>query len=192
MTTILLFHPVLGLTDGVRDVAESLRKQGHEVHTPDLFEGQIFPDIDSGFAYVESIGFPELYRRAEQACAGLPRDVVLGGFSLGVMAAQYLLHTRHGARGALFFHSFIAPGYLPGQWPGDVPVHVFAMDHDPFFVDEGDLAAALTWQENHENLHIHQYPGNGHLFLDATTPDFDPDTALHVVQDVEAALAGMS
>ncbi len=191
MTTILLFHHVLGLTQGVRDVAESLRKQGHEVHTPDLFEGQVFSDFDSGFAYVESVGFPALNLRAEQACSQFPPDLVLAGFSLGVMFAQHLLHTRPGARGGLFFHSFIDPGYLPGQWPGDVPVHVFAMDHDPFFVDEGDLDAALTWQSGHKNLHIHQYPGTGHLFLDATTSDFDADTAAQVLRDVEAALAEM-
>ncbi len=65
------------------------------------------------------------------------------------------------------------------------------MDHDPFFVAEGDLEAALKWQVNHKNLHIHQYPGKGHLFLDPTTPDFDADTAAQVLQDVEAALAEM-
>ncbi|MCS0499874.1 dienelactone hydrolase family protein [Protaetiibacter mangrovi] len=51
MATILMFHHVYGLTDGVVAVADWLREGGHVVHTPDLFDGHVFTSMDEGFAY---------------------------------------------------------------------------------------------------------------------------------------------
>ena len=45
---VVLFHSVLGLRQGVISAAERLRAAGHEVHTPDLFDGEVFDDIDDG------------------------------------------------------------------------------------------------------------------------------------------------
>lgn len=191
MTTIVLFHHVLGLTPDVVAFANDLRAAGHQVVTPDLFDGSTFTDLQAGLRHVGDMGDATLLERAEQACADLPSDVVYAGFSLGVVAAQHLLHTRPGARGAVFLHSFIAPGQLAGQWPGECPVHVFAMDHDPFFVEDGDLAAAQAWGAEHDNLHIHLYPGHGHLFLEATLPDHDPQVAAQVTDDIVAELSRM-
>lgn len=36
---VVLFDHVLGLTDGVRALADALHARGHSVHTPDLFDG---------------------------------------------------------------------------------------------------------------------------------------------------------
>ena len=45
MAEILLLHHVLGLTDGVRSLADRFRAAGHTVHTPDLFDGRTFDSI---------------------------------------------------------------------------------------------------------------------------------------------------
>ena len=46
MATVVLFHHVQGLTDGVLAFAEQLRAGGHTVHTPDLFEGRTFDTLE--------------------------------------------------------------------------------------------------------------------------------------------------
>ncbi|WP_194785264.1 dienelactone hydrolase family protein [Actinomyces haliotis] len=191
MATIVLFHHVLGLTDGVTAFAQALRDAGHDVLTPDLFEGRTFTDLPAGLAHAGEIGDDELLARAEHACADLPADVVYGGFSLGVMPAEHLLLTRPGAAGGLLLHSFIEPAQLEGSWPEDCPVSLFAMDADPFLVEDGDLDAARSWQPAHPNLGIHLYPGAGHLFMEPGSRDYDPAVTSGVVDDVLAFLAAL-
>lgn len=118
-------------------------------------------------------------RRVEQVCAGM---------SLGVVAAQHMLQTKPGARGGLLLHSFIEPPQLGGSWPDQCPVDVLAMQGDPFFVEDGDLAAARQWQTTHPNLHIHLYPGVGHLFTEPASPDQDAATTRLLVHDILATI----
>ena len=50
MAEVLLFHHAQGQTDGFAAFAEDLRRAGHTVHTPDLFQGRTFDSIDEGMA----------------------------------------------------------------------------------------------------------------------------------------------
>lgn len=99
MAEVVLFHSVLGLTEGVTGLADDLRAHGHTVHTPDLFEGQIFDSIEAGMDNISSIGFETAGERGVKAADDLPHDVVCGGFSFGVMPALKLTVTRPGAKG---------------------------------------------------------------------------------------------
>ena len=107
MAEVILFHHAQGLTPGVVAFADELRRAGHTVHTPDLFEGRTFSSIDEGMAYVREIGFGEVMERGARAAEGLPTEMVYAGFSLGVVPAQMLAQTRAGARGALLFYSAV-------------------------------------------------------------------------------------
>jgi len=102
MTTVLLFHHAQGQTAGFLAFADELREAGHTVHTPDLYDGKTFEDLDEGVAYAKQTGFGEIMRRGTASAEELPEDVVDAGFSLGVMPAQSLAQTRSGARGAIF------------------------------------------------------------------------------------------
>src|SRR6478752_8820816 len=103
MTTVLLFHHALGQTPGFLGFADELRDAGHTVHTPDLYEGRVFDDLDRGVDNAREVGFGEIIRRGVAAADELPTDIVYAGFSLGVMPAQALAQGRPGARGALFY-----------------------------------------------------------------------------------------
>src|SRR5215469_17297150 len=99
MAEVVLFHHALGLTPGVVGFADELRRAGHTVHTPDLFEGRTFGSIEEGMAYAQEIGFPdEVIGRGARAVDGLPAELVYAGFSLGVLPAQKLAQTRPGAQ----------------------------------------------------------------------------------------------
>lgn len=191
MTELVLFHHVLGLTDGIRNFAELIRAQGHTVHTPDLFEGRTFPTMDEGIGYAGSIGFDEVIRRGLEAAAPLPRRVVFGGFSVGVMPAQQLLQSCPDALGGVFLHSFIDPAQLDGAWPAGVPAQVHGMDEDPFFIGDGDLAAARAVQADHPELETFLYPGTAHLFTDSSSADYDQGAAVTVLERLSTFLTSL-
>jgi dienelactone hydrolase len=181
---VLLFHHVQGLTPGVVAFADELRRAGHIVHTPDLFDGQTFESIPEGAAFAEQVGFGELIERGVRAAAELPDALVYGGFSLGVLPAQRLAQTRAGARGALLFHSCVPIAEFSPSWPADVPVQVHAKEADPFFVDDGDAEAADELVASTEVAELFLYPGDEHLFADASLPSYDRDAAELLLQRV--------
>ena len=186
MTEVVLFHHVQGLTDGIRAFAEGLRAGGHTVHTPDLFDGERPATIDDGMAYVRSIGDDVLGKRADQAVADLPADLVYAGFSFGEATAQRFAQTRPGARGALLYEACIpiTGDWAFGPWPDGVPVQIHGMDKDPFFGLEGDIDAARELVETVGPglAELFVYPGDTHLFADSSLPSFDADAAALVVQ----------
>ena len=46
MTHVVVFHHVLGVTDGLRRIASDLHALGHSVELVDLFEGATFSTIE--------------------------------------------------------------------------------------------------------------------------------------------------
>jgi dienelactone hydrolase len=178
MTEVLLFHHAQGQTKGFEAFADELRRAGHAVHTPDLFDGRTFPSIDEGMAYAEQLGFPdEIIDRCERAANELPNELVYAGFSLGVVPAQKLAQTRAGARGALLFYSCVPTSAFGTSWPADVPVQIHGMDADPIFVGEGDIEAARAIVDSTENAELFLYPGDQHYFADSSLPSYDANAA---------------
>ena len=177
MAEVLLFHHAQGLTAGVLEFADELRRAGHVVHTPDLYEGRTFETLDDGVAYAEGVGFDEIIERGVRAADDLPNGLVYAGFSLGVMPAQKLAQTRSGARGALLLESCAPPSYFADRWPADVPVQIHGMDGDPFFAGEGDIDAARELVESADHAELFVYPGNKHLFADSSLRSYEAEPA---------------
>jgi dienelactone hydrolase len=183
MAEVVLFHHAQGLTSGVVAFADELRRVGHTVHTPDLFEGRTFDTLEEGMSFVEEIGFEQVLDRGVRAAQELPAEVVYAGFSLGEVAAQKLAQTRPGARGALLFYSCV-PTSAFGSWPDGVPVQIHGMDADPIFVDEGDIDAARALVEEAEDAELFLYPGDQHYFADSSLPSYDRDAATLLTERV--------
>ena len=184
MAEILLFHHALGQTTGFHAWADELRRAGHTVHTPDLFDGRTFGTIDEGVAYAGEVGFGEIIERGVRAAEVLPSELVYAGFSLGVLPAQKLAQTRAGARGALLFYSCVPTSEFGSAWPAEVPVQIHGMDADPFFVDEGDIDAARLLVESTEHAELFLYPGDQHYFADSSLPSYDERAAALLMQRV--------
>ena len=177
MAEVVLFHHAQGLTSGVVAFADELRRAGHTVHTPDLFDGRTFGSIEEGMSYAQELGFPgEILARGARAVEGLPGELVYAGFSLGVLPAQMLAQTRAGARGALLFYSCIpiTGEWAFGPWPDGVPVQIHGMDADPIFVGEGDVNAAREIVATVDDAELFLYPGDQHYFADSSLPSYDP------------------
>jgi dienelactone hydrolase len=189
MAEVVMYHHVQGLTPGIVAFADKLRDAGHTVHTPDLFDGRTFDDIDKGLAFVKELGFGEALLRGERAVDDLPAGLVFAGFSLGVVPAQKLAQTRPGARGALFFHSCLPVAEFGPTWPPGVPLQIHAMEGDSFFVDGGDLDAAQALLVVADESELFLYPGDQHLFTDSSLPVYDAEATGLLLKRVLAFLA---
>jgi dienelactone hydrolase len=184
MGEILLFHHVLGMTDGVAALADRFREAGHTVHAPDLYDGHTFSTVDEGVGYAREVGFGAILERGVRAADELPPDLYYAGISLGVMPAQQLAQTRPGARGALLLEACVPPSEFGSGWPDGVPVQVHGMDADPSFAGEGDLDAARALVEEAEDGELFLYPGDRHLFVDPSLPSYDQEAAELVTKRV--------
>ena len=186
VTHVLLFHHAQGQTRGFLAFAVELRAAGHVVHTPDLYDGKTFTDLDEGVGYAREIGFATIGERGRLAADGLPNSLVYAGFSLGVMPAQELAQTRPGAKGALLFSAAFPASEFGDSWPPGVPLQIHMMEDDEWAAE--DLPAARELVETTESAELFLYPGDRHLFADSSLPDFDENAATLLTQRVLAFL----
>lgn len=183
MATVVLFHSALGRRPAVKSFADELRAAGHTVHTPDLYNGEVFDDLHAGAARRDALGVPELLDRAHRAVAGLSDHLVYAGFSMGAAAAQALAATRPGAAGAVLVQGAVPLDMLGLEsWPTGVPVQLHATTADPWLdptvVDE--LARTIP----EELVEVHRYDGGGHLVSDDAWCDHDPWIAARILHHV--------
>jgi dienelactone hydrolase len=190
MAEVVLFHHAHGLTSGCVAFADELRAAGHVVHTPDLYDGQTFAELDDGLGYARQVGFDTVRERGVAAAESLPAELVYAGFSLGAMPAQQLAQTRPGAKGAVLLHAAMPPAEFGGPWPPGVPLQIHLMEQDEFAL-EGDLDAARELEKTVESAELHLYPGDRHLFTDSSLPDYDEQAATLVEQRMIAFLGDL-
>ena len=189
MAEVLLFHHAQGLTSGVLEFAENLRSAGHTVHTPDLYEGHTYEDLDEGIAHARKVGFGTIMEAGVAAAEGLPAELVYAGFSLGVMSAQKLAQTRPGAKGAVLMEACFPPDEF-GTWPEGVPAQIHGMDADEFFAEEGgDIDAARGLVKSVPDAELFLYPGDKHLFTDSSLASHDEAAARQVIERVLSFLS---
>jgi dienelactone hydrolase len=170
MAEVILLHHALGVTDGMNAFADRLRDGGHQVTLGDLFGGKTFGTIEEGVAFEEELGWEEMIARSEAAIAPLPREIVVGGFSLGAVYAQRLVQTRSGAQGALLYHAGdVPPAEFEAPWPDGVGLQVHVSEGDKWFNREG--GQELVRQVPGAELFL--YPGSGHLFTDSSWEEYD-------------------
>ncbi|MEU6774399.1 dienelactone hydrolase family protein [Streptomyces sp. NPDC046759] len=173
---IMLFHSAYGLRPAVRDAADRLRTAGHEVWTPDLFEGRTFDTVEDGMEFKERIGKEELLKRAVLAAAPYSdRGLVYAGFSLGASIAQTLALGDDKARGLLLVHG--TSDIAPTAQVDDLPVQLHVAEPDPFETDDWLSAWYLQMGRAGADVEVYRYPGAGHLYTDPELPDYDAEAA---------------
>jgi dienelactone hydrolase len=187
MAEILLLHHAQGLTPGCLAFADGLRAARHVVHTPDLYDGKTFAELDDGIGYAREVGFDTVQERGVRAADRLPDEMVYAGMSLGAMPAQLLAQTRPGAKGAVLLHASVPPSEFGGPWPQGVPLQIHTMEDDEL----GDADVARELAETIEDAQVFLYPGDRHLFTDSSLPAYDEAATSLVMQRVLALLDGI-
>lgn len=181
MAEIVLFHSAYGLRPAVHQAADRLRAAGHTVHTPDLYDGHTFEDIEEGMAHRDGIGNDELLRRAVTAVAPLlpaaPGErpgLLYAGYSLGGSIAQNLALADQQARGLLLLHG---TSDLREDAATEIPVQLHVAEPDPFESEDWLNTWYLRMTRAGADVEVHRYRGAGHLYTDPELPDYDAEAA---------------
>ncbi|CAM3839742.1 dienelactone hydrolase family protein [Tsukamurella ocularis] len=190
MSTVALFHSVLGVREGVRLAAERLRAAGHTVHVIDQYDGRVFDSYDEASAYAEGVGYPALMSSALAAVEDLPDDLVVMGFSNGGGMATYVAGNRPVSRAVLC--SGALPLEMIGQdhWPRGVPAQLHYTLHDPFRRPGSVESVLRSVAEAGAVGEFLQYPGAGHLFTDPSLPEEFDGAAAEVFWDAVLRFVG--
>ncbi|MEW9551144.1 dienelactone hydrolase family protein [Nonomuraea sp. NPDC050783] len=175
MAQIVLFHSMLGLRPAERRAAERLRASGHDVVTPDLFDGRTASTIEEGFVLKdEQIGWPTIEQRAREAVRSLPADTVLAGISMGGGVVHTLLPSRPDTAGVLLLHGVAE---IRTTARAGLPIQLHISDADPF----APRATVASWQDGATragaDLEVFSYPKVGHYFTDPDLADHDEHAA---------------
>ena len=173
MANVTVFHHALGLTAGIEAFANALAAGGHDVSTPDLFDGATFTSIEAGVAHAETLGFEKIAEAGAKAVTG--DRVVVIGFSLGVLPAQKVAQQRPGVVAAVLCHSAAPLGFFGDTWPSGVALQTHAGARDPFVEEDREAIDQLL--EAASVSQAHWYDTEAHLFADATSADFDATLA---------------
>jgi dienelactone hydrolase len=170
MVPIVLFHSVLGLRPVERSAAEQLRLAGHEVVTPDLYQGRTASTLDQGFELMNEVGWPVMTQRARRALEGLPADVVLAGISMGAGIVGALLPDRPHTAAVLLLHALAD---IPATARPGLPIHAHVADPDDF-APHAHIAAWLdTADRIGVDARVFTYPQACHFYTDASLPDYN-------------------
>ena len=194
MSEIVLFHSGLGLRPQVRRWSARLEAEGHHVHTPDLYDGEVFDDLERGVAKRDALGIEELSRRGMAAVADLPEDIIYAGFSLGAASAQALALTRPFAGGTPRKRRLVMMhGALPlaafglSAWPAHLRGQFHASDADRWV--DNDTVANMDASAPDGALELFRYEGSAHLFADDDHADFNADHAELMFERVKRFVA---
>ncbi|HET6200736.1 MAG: dienelactone hydrolase family protein [Candidatus Acidiferrales bacterium] len=182
---VVLYHSAYGLRPGVLQWAERLRQCGYTVHTPDLYDGEVFSDRMDAVRKIQELGFDGMLARSQAAVSHLRNDLVYAGFSNGGAYAELLAATRPGARGAILMHAPLPIRDLGWtKWPGTVPVQVHFADKDPLRNEKVIEALAERVRAGDATFEQHIYAAPGHLFADPDMPAYDAAAAALMFQRV--------
>jgi len=182
---VVVYHSAYGLRPAVIEFADRLRAAGHQVHTPDLYDGEVFSDRNDAIRKIQELGFDTLLERAREAVEDLPPDLVYAGFSNGGVCAELLAATRAGARGAVLIHAPLMVRDLGWTvWPSNVPVQVHFADKDPIKNQAVIDALSARVRQSGSEFEQFEYEAPGHLFADPAFPVYNSNAAELMTQRV--------
>ena len=148
-----------------------------EVLLVDQYDGRSFDDFTEADEFAQSIGYPVLMDRAVAAVETLEHGFLAAGFSNGGGMAESVATRRR--VGGVVMVSGTLPLAMIGidEWPAGMPAQIHYTIDDPRRRQEWWDAVAASVRAARAPLETYDYPGDGHLFADASLSDYDPAAA---------------
>jgi len=185
MVQVVVFHSAYGLGQAEAGAAARLREAGHDVITPDLYDGQTAQALDAALALMDAVGWEVICARARRALRAVPGTAVLAGLSMGAGVIGSGWGQRRATAGLVLLHG-IAP--IPASARPGLPVQVHLARDDPF----APGTAVARWQADAARAglaaQVHAYPGAGHFYTDPRLADYHAAAAGLTWQRVAAFL----
>lgn len=185
MAGVVLIHHARGLTDGIRAGADRLRAYGHDVHTPDLYDGVVFDSTDEGVDHALRIGMQPLIERAAIYAAGYAELDAVIGISLGVVPAYRMTQSMQDIRACIGISGALSINADERPWPPQAALQLHLGTQDPRAIDEDlPVARELARTEDHPDgiAEVFEYDVDTHLFVDSSTEDYVPEAAELVLE----------
>lgn len=169
---IVLYHSVLGIRQGEKNMADLMRRLGFEVEVPDLYGGKVFDNYEEALKLFEEMGVEGLVEQAQKALAGTEGPVIFTGFSNGGALAEVMTLQSPRSVGCLLFHAALPIQEISAsEWPKEVPVQVHYADEDPWR-EEGYAEEFIEQvKASGAKAAFYEYHSKGHLFTDNTLPE---------------------
>jgi len=165
--------------------AEELRKVGHVVTVPDLYNGEVFTDYGAGNGKWFSMGIPAMLQQAQAATKELEGDLIFAGFSNGAAVAEFLAATHPKAKGTLLMHGALPLEMLQiPAWSARVPVQLHYNEKDPFRNPDNDIVLEKAVKTSGAMFEEFLYKGDTHLFTDPDLPDYNEASAKLLLERV--------
>lgn len=188
MAQVVVFHSACGPGEAEAAVAGRLRAAGHDVITPDLYDGRTARTLDDGLALMDEVGWEVICARARRALEAVPGPAVLAGLSMGAGVVGSVWDQRRAAAGVVLLHG-IAP--IPASARPGLPVQVHLAGDDPF----APRQAVAQWRADAARAglaaEVFTYPGAGHFYTDSRVADYHPASAERTWQRVTAFLSAL-
>ena len=172
---LILLHAWWGLNDDVKRRAETLRKEGYTVVTPDLLSGRVATTIDEAKAQTkdESENEDKNTKIVDDAVTDLAKTVDRIGivaWSMGVWYAWKMGIARSDRVRALVLFYGIGPNEPRAP---QSPVLAHYAEHDEF----EDLSFARQVEKEMRaagrDITVELYPGTSHWFDEPSRPEYD-------------------
>ena len=187
---VAVFHSALGLRPGLLQWVDCLRAAGHNVSSPDLYDGDVFDDASGAIAKIQELGFDEILLRSRRAVADLPHETAYIGFSNGGACAELVAATRPGARGVVLIGAPLPIRDLGWTaWPPGVPVQVHFGEEDPRRNEHVIQQLAARVRKSGAVFEEHIYSTVMHHFADPDWAGYDAAAAALMLERVLEFLA---
>jgi carboxymethylenebutenolidase len=172
---VLVLHAWWGLTDGFREIADRLAREGFVALAPDSYgDGRVARTIEEAEERIERLDLA----RAEQVLLGAVEHLVeasdgsrLGsvGFSLGCGFSLWLARKRPDAiRAAVLFYG---TGEVEG---GEAPVLCHYAADDQYEAAEDEDVVVSSLESAGRLAGVHRYEGADHWFAESDRPEYNP------------------
>ena len=191
MAEVLLFHHALGQTTGFLAFADKLRAAGHDVHTPDLYDGKTFHRSQAGrLTRAGRSASATIGERGRLSRRGCRTTSSTAGSRSGCCRRR--CWPRHGRApdGALLFSAAFPASEFGGGWPPASRSRSTSCRRTSSPSKE-DLDAARELEQTVEGAELFLYPGDRHLFADNSLPDYDEAAAALLDERVITFLKGV-
>jgi len=187
---VAVFHSALGLRPGLLQLVDCLRAAGHNVSSPDLYDGDVFDYAAGAIAKIQELGFDEILVRSRRAVADLPHETAYIGFSNGGACAELVAATTPGARGVVLIGAPLPIRDLGWtEWPPGVPVQVHFGEKDPRRNEHVIQQLTARVRKSGAVFEEHIYSTAMHHFADPGWAGYDAAAAALMLERVLEFLA---